>query len=489
MSTAHPQEAVFAANTLAPRRRHPPRRIFTARCCLGGLVVLVSIIGIITVILVARFAVDAFHHITSPFGSFAHNPSRSNRQEDSSDIVRPLVDSSSLFDIRTTVWLDVSQHLKQKKRLPHDTRVVHYTHTSGEKRSEAILYSELLFSNVSMQSRHHSAARIRVPIEPLYSQDLGPSTLRATFQLVPRNISAELLFKTYDSIYPSHLPIGPRSPHSPLVRKRQSHASLADALDRSGISVNLVTLLATKWRLNGTQYNLRNDYGIESPMFDGSPSNRVFGKATKEGLYIADQNRIMIPHIKTRSRIILLKEDHSFATSTYNPKLTSAKQSLDKACAPMKNKSFHTSANGKCQRSSNDAVFENVLHFTNTTSREENLYYAPFLTQQVAACAQRHHRTLPRSTPSSNAPSEAHHDTADKCLVPMLQTDDSRQYFEFDLDVFFSCHHHLRSNAAEALVHTYEPKLQDYVENVTEIRTQMSTVSDMQWSLQGGLPE
>lgn len=114
-------------------------------------------------------------------------------------------------------------------------------------------------------------------------------------------------------------------------------------------------------------------------------------------------------------------------------------------------------------------------------SSSEVYYYAPYLTQQGSPSAYRHHRTIPRLQPNSLSTTED--DTADQCLVPMLQNDNSHQFFEFDWDVAFSSHVHTRAQMAESINVFLQGELQDYEEENKELRVKTNMDHDMQWFL------
>lgn len=111
-----------------------------------------------------------------------------------------------------------------------------------------------------MKSRLHASTRIRVPVEPLYTQPLGQATLRAAIVLVPETAPSGVQFKSSFPIYPSYLPIGPRSPQQFKMRRSATVPyTLQDALEISTINTNLLTLLPNEWRLNTTQPKIRED--------------------------------------------------------------------------------------------------------------------------------------------------------------------------------------------------------------------------------------
>lgn len=487
------ERQVFDPDTFPRRRRRnkAQKRPLSIKCFLIAFAILGSIVGLFITGLLFQTASQILYNVTSPFSQLSKE-AKYSRSEDSHALVRPLLTSSSHFDVRATVWLDVTQHLDQAKSLPSNIQVVHYTQPDGKNRSEAIIYSKVIFKNADMQTRLHSSVKLQIPIEPFYSQTLGKATLRATFQLMPHSVPSELQFIGSDTIYPSFLPIGPRSPESYLLKKgAPAPSSLEEALERSGININLLTLLPTNWRLNHTSWNIREDSHVDPPMFDGTPANRAFGSNKTIGEFFIRENRILLPHVRTRSRIILLKEDHAFNVSSYFPRLATVKNAMETDCASMQRiSSSHHVSNGKCQRPIQEAVFENLLHFsntsvtssTNTTSASEIYYYAPFLTQPQSPSAYRHHRTIPRLRPNALS-STKKVDETDQCLVPMLQIDKSHQFFEFDWDIAFSSHVHLRAQLAESITTHLQGPLQDYKERNEELRVKTNMDHDLQWAM------
>jgi hypothetical protein len=474
---------VFEAGSVPRSPKQSPRRRITAKCCLILAAVLGTLISAPILYIVATFSHGVVSSIRSPYAEIASEIGT----------VLPLIDSTSRFDVLATVWLDVTHHLSEGHSLPQDIKVVQYKQPNGQNKSEAILYSDLFFTNASMGSKLHSSQLIRFPVELLYTQPLGFSTLRATFQLMPHSPPTPIPLKSSELIYPTYVPIGPRSPHSLLLRGGETPATLNEALERSAVNINLIKLLPTKWQLNDTESILRSDYGEDPPMLDGAKSNRRFTRERTEGLIVDKKHRLLLPHIQTRSRVILVKEEQKFNPIQYEFKRQSWLSTYERDCKEFKEEFkglFNPfPSDGKCQRQSKSSIFENKLIFANDDegSTLNQTFYAPYLTQSVSASAQRHLQTIPRFSPlsresdstSTNAPSK------DQCIIPMLETDKSGKYFQFDWDVFFSSHEHPRASAAENTYQHHYPDLQDFRDNGTEIRTRVSFAEDMTWSLQG----
>jgi hypothetical protein len=471
-----------------PKRRKTPNRKLTFRCCLKTFAVLGAALGIVLLVLIGKALYGSSLKITAAHSDMPHFTGIG---------VRPLVNATAKFDVLATVWLDVTQHLAKGGVLSDDTQVVTYRSWDGTERKEAILYSELLFKDATMASKLHATARIRLPIEPLYTQSLGPASLRGTFKLVARSLPVGLAFNSSTHVYPSHLPIGPRSPTSSMLRTNvteegaQAPFTLEEALEHSAISTNLLTLLSTEWQLqNETHRHLRGDSGVDSPMFDGSPSNRAF--AVEKGnlsQYIADRShRILLPHVCTRSRVMLIREERTLPIYDYYQRFGKSLKKLAVDCIELhKANGTKFTSNGQCQRLLQDSPFENRLQFHNRTNVEQVYpFYAPFLAQQTSAAAHRHHRTIPNTPPNkpSSSPTAAK-TKEDNCLIPLLQMDASAQYFEFDWDVLFSAHVHLRSMIAESFSQHSEPLLEKLLEsNTTQLRIRLSEGESAIWALQ-----
>jgi hypothetical protein len=509
--------AVFEPGSVPRSRKTTKQRRRGATCCfivVGGLSTLVCLfIGA----LIAKTLIYNLDVIVSPHTSTVQESGQTELEEVS---IKPLISSTTPFDIRVTVWLDVTSHLDQGKTLPTDLRVLHYRQ-HGKKRSEAVIFSRLLFQNATMDSHLHTSARIRFPVEPLYTQSLGPATLRGTFQVVPHFDAPEgLTFNTSIPIYPPQLPIGPRTPNPSgidVISNRNENdretwlnhpSTLEECMEYSAINVNLLTLLQTQWRLNDTKANLRSDYGVDSPMYDGAPSNRAFHKVNNSSnstdqFYIStNTHNIMLPHVRTRSRIIMIREDRNFSMALYTTKFKKAHEDMRTKCAGLMKRqrgSEEHVSDGSCPRPIDWSIYENFIHFfrnTSTLSEEavrnattHQFRYAPFLTQRTSSSAYRHHRTIPRHIPGSEEKGTllSSEGKEDVCRVPMLETDESQRFFEFDWDVAFSSHKHMRASLAETMDGKIgvSSQLEDFKDDGTELRVKSRFVDEAHWEVYG----
>lgn len=491
--------------TASTSARRVARRASPWRICLVTFASLGSLFSLVVVVVVAIEAKRLLQELQWPHSKLAQP---NNYSYNALGSIRPLVNSSTPFSLLATVWLDVTDHLKEGNSIASEIQVVNYTQWKGLNRSEAILYSGLLFEGVRMTDRLHTSTRIRVPISPLYSQQIGPASLRATIQVVPHDVANGLLFNGSGRIYPDNLPIGPRSPQSWRLHQNATapfNYTLQASMETSSLNMNLLTLLPSQWRLNGTRPNIRRDLGRESQMLDGASSNRFFQRAVNNSnsskdrakIFVGKENRLFLPHIRTRSRIILINEERSFKLALYWRKWRGLQAELMEACAPFRPGRPNAFSDGSCSRTLQNSMFESLLRFQEAgaaaTQRNatSHFFYAPFLTQQVGAAAYRHHRTLPGFSfaPPLNAsrvpPRKLASKAEDECLVPMIDQDASGEYFEFDWDVTYSSHTHERATKAEITQIDSELPVKDVQDGQEDIRLEEGQHDVVSWSLQG----
>ncbi|UZJ57152.1 hypothetical protein CBS101457_006472 [Exobasidium rhododendri] len=483
----HPWERQVFEPDAVPRQRNTSQRKVTFKCCIKIFAALIIVFSILVVSLIGRAVYAAKIDFTS-----AH----SDLKRANVSGVRPLVNTTDRFDVLATVWLDVTQHLATGGTLPDDVKVVQYKSWNGVKRSEAILYSDLLVQNATMQSKVHATARVRLPIEPLYTQALGPATLRGTFKIIPHSHPEGLQFNASVCTYPNSLPVGPRSPNARMLDDTlsQKPTSIEEALEQSAISVNLLALLSSNWQtsLNESHAHLRDDMGVDPSIFDGSPSNRAFANSgSSTSIYARKDHRILLPHIRTRSRVMLIKEERILPIPEYYRRFWTSKAKMAIDCSGFLNATLNHTSDGRCQRPIQDSIFENWLDFHNSTDESHiQAYYAPYLAQQATSAAYRHHRTIPRFLPNKDEIKASRKAGARKegngCLVPLLEMDDSRSYFHFDWDVFFSAHVHMRSSFAD----TFHSENSDQPTEVlskddkSELRIKENAATNIIWNLQ-----
>ncbi|PWN86484.1 hypothetical protein FA10DRAFT_56638 [Acaromyces ingoldii] len=484
MSERLPAQLVFDSASV-PRQR-PRARAVSAKCCCYSFALIIAAFVLCAFALLAQTTYKIARNIASPHEDLT-------AKSTSIDVIKPLINSTSRFDILATVWLDVTQHVAAGKQLPSETRVVTYTSPAGPERSEAILFSGNIVANTTMLSRVHGKARIKVPIEPLYSQSLGPSTLRATFQLKPHDQSALGTFESNRAIYPAGLPVGPRSPSSPLLFKEKSinetsrPGTFTEALEHSSVNANLLTLLPSKWRLEDAMDNLRERKmdDLVDPYFDRSAANCAFANrddVNSHGrhLYVGKEQQLMIPHIITRTRLVLVKEEREFDAVHYMKRWKEAISQFSAACKDIAERA------ATCSRPYQFSLFENLISTRIVEGEPSRHFYAPFLVQPWRTIAPRHHRTLPlsKSWEAGALPVEA---DEGKCLIPMLDVDASGEHFVLDWDVPFSSHSHMRASMAET-VHSQQSLATSASVTILELpaapRVNISESSDIEWQVQ-----
>jgi hypothetical protein len=280
--------------------------------------------------------------LNHPHSDITFNHKKHPVEEARPPLVEPLINASTPFDIVATVWLDVTQHLEQGHTLPPGSETVTYllsNTTVQETRTDAILYQNVLFRNVTMDSFVFTSLPLDVPIEPLYTQVLGPSSLRVTFTLQPDDqMMADLGdLEGRMTVYPNTSLTLPRSlsSASPVTNKTGSLV-LQDVLDHTAPSIPLLQLLPSSYYLQGdlpgfncTGGNssmplrskmLQNVSPLAPSFMDNSYSSRHFVKnltRDQDGnrYYIGDSKscRIWNPHIRSRVNVVLLRDERIFA--------------------------------------------------------------------------------------------------------------------------------------------------------------------------------
>ncbi|EPQ26054.1 uncharacterized protein PFL1_06263 [Pseudozyma flocculosa PF-1] len=405
---------------------------------------------------------------------------------------RPLFGPDDRFDVLATVWLDVTDHLDAGRSLPRSPidgtplRVVEYPVSGpfrhknrGRTRKEAVLFSQILFRQVSARdSKRHATVPLSVPIAPLYTASLGPASLRATFTVQdtlhppPVNASAHgFRYAGGNTVYTPFPPMLPRIPE--LLNVDQLYVrSLNHALSRSGISVSLVNLLESRWARPATP-SPDNSSIVSAPdardrttmMFDAAPDNLHFLRdpalaAAKQNLdrpamrgrmpeFTDEERTVLLPHIATRSRVALVKDDHVYSQAMAVRVHLRTMQDFTNHC--------HSWSDARCERPYGLHSFEHSARLIDTRDPDatHQHFYAPFLAHNAMASAARHHRLLPSRAPASafaepDAPPlppppppltlKRSDDDDDQCRVPALDVDATGRFFQFDWDVYFSAH-------------------------------------------------
>lgn len=497
MSQRRPARQVFDPASV-PRPRSSSSRIAPVKCCCLSFILVCTVIFLYGLAFVAKTFVDVARNVASPHQDITAESTEVFR-------VKPLVNSSSSFDVLATVWLDVTQHLAAGLLLPSEMAVVTYEAPPGNRRSEAILFSGPIIENVTMSDRAHGNAKLKIPIEPLYSQSLGPSTLRATFKIRPYGIESLGKLNSSVVIYPSGLPIGPRSPASPLLDESRlvngtwTPRTISEALEHSSVNANLLTLLPSKWRLEDVTPSKREAgvRDLNDAHFDKSEANIAFTDNKKVNgssrhLYFDEERRLMIPHLLARSRLVLVKEERSLQAAEYMKRQKEAADQMSATCKPSSRVDSHatvTEHTGLCSRPYHSSLFENFLSTVTEEEGHPNMFYAPFLIQQQRALASRHYRTLPLSRPLPGSASKFTTTVERKeCLIPLVKIDDNSDFILFDWHVSFSSHNHMRASLPDGIhwIRQLGPGTNVTLADLPESpRVNASVEDDIEWQVRG----
>lgn len=274
--------------------------------------------------------------------------------------VTPLIKSSDPFNIRATVWLDVTQHLEQGFHLPktadgNELEVISYHTDRNTTRTEVILYSDIVFNHFRAkdESQQFANVPISIPIDPLYTQDLGPSTLRITYSAEAQPETEQRMGKLVllRSLFPFSSYILPRTKDSIRIQSGcdgslSNHTnsssidwhdvtSLSRALEFNGASMSLLSLRISQQSIlpNCTyEENLSIDPNVSS-FLDNAPTKRSFTNKTildRSGrrLILGENCTVLSPLLRTHSRLYMIPSDHTLDFTQYGTEQSQTRTSL-----------------------------------------------------------------------------------------------------------------------------------------------------------------
>ncbi|PWN51478.1 hypothetical protein IE53DRAFT_48745 [Violaceomyces palustris] len=545
---------IFHPDSIPGGRRSRKKNWSGARCSvtcffstLGGLSLLLGCVVVYFIILFVRTA-----HIITPHSPLIWTPPTDNVSYVPADyeVVRPLINSTTPFDLLVTVWLDVTEHLDQGYRLPSPAtplqgqqqegyKVVEYTLPDGTDMKEAVIYSDLLIRDVLIKDKVHQSVKLRLPIEPFYTQHLGPSTLRATFTLVPKRsvLEAYGTFNNSVSVYPVNAPIRPRRPsyliHSGRTGTEEGDAEVGDAggsfmaasnveeaMDLSSFTASLLQLApsgkSTKDAGLDLSPNLRLNRLRPSRIFDGDTYNRRFThkdypRPGGQGFYYVNPGEdLMVPFINSRSRVMFIKEDRLFQKPSFDHSQYQVRKELA-SCYPSTNASTWMT----CSMDDQDKHVTTQLSFKkekaevgSNRGNEEAIspkgefrhFYAPVLLPGHLASGPRHQLPIPLKRPTASPTDKTAARKASivikggkeiqLCPPTELGVDSNLEFFEMDWDVFFSSHSLFWLAAFQSRDHAV-PTLweEEWEEDLKEGKGYLPTKTRMdhekEWMLQG----
>ncbi|CAO1637533.1 unnamed protein product [Jaminaea pallidilutea] len=419
--------------------------------------------------------------------------------------VLPLIDGSTPFALRATVWLDVTAHLDAGHALPRQLpdgrplQVIQYSPISNstaraveqtaettqqepstaQLRTEVILYEENILEGSKMLSKGGFAELpVYVPAHPLYSQLLGPSSLRATFTVLPSEQATDGLGAIYNatSIFngSEHLRL-PRSRHDPRIAPDAD--TLEAALSGVGVSVPLLDLLPsghkytadshmdgatgaeeTDLQCSGDNVFTRRQYLVDNirpslqfvKQFHRDDQNRI--------MYLGKDCQIWVPHVLSRVRLVLAKELRHFSAEEYMMGQNGTARILQKHCWSHK---AEGDSDGGCALVSSVKPLELLLRFNERASANSadsvqsadsfasadpalHLRYGPQLSVISSPNVAIDRITVPRVRPTSHTSPALN----DICKLPELLLFDE-DFFFANISLRFSAHGGIRRGLPE----------------------------------------
>ncbi|SPO30577.1 uncharacterized protein UTRI_05194 [Ustilago trichophora] len=419
---------------------------------------------------------------TKPYALKRQEVSRYNASQ-----VHPLIDASSTFDIHATVWQDVTDLLARGEKLPHrdvswtfvEYELVHRSvggFAKNETRTEVVLWSGVIARGAKPESKIHNSIHLRVPVAPLYTSNLGRSSLRATFSIAVPDDQARILgtFRNVSSVFTSETPAMPILPRRPDFAEKRPDHDLNTALADTGISTSLLELVPSPWfrttddgKPATSTIPSSRDPSI-SPFYGAHLQNiRFLDLSSNETNQTAPghlpefrnaDGTILLPHFKTRSRLGMVRATDVFDNFTFQSQHLVATIQMRRACK--------NSVDWPCIREYRKHAFETMLTFAQTPrlasttpssedeeqSEENHFYHAPVLTQAMQG-SPIYQRRIPQRLPTldqKDEPVTLKTNASAACEIPPARLDASRQYFEFDWHIYFSSHTLQRVAVAES---------------------------------------
>jgi hypothetical protein len=332
----------------------------------------------------------------------------------------------------------------------------------GRRRVDAVLFSGVVFKNVTWKKAQFVEQSVKIPIEPLYTQQLGPSSLRITYQLVlPQEVQPGTL-RSLHTIFPDTSATLPRSLFSRRVNAsslaiatvekgsqvlRVNTSSLDEAMENLGVSDSLLTIRPTSYRLSECKSpNLLES--LDSPSF--IDNNYVRQRFVSHAILdergrkvIVDGNcTIWLSHLHTRSSVSFVPMEKEMMIGNYVNRQDILAQEV-RDCFEMSGNSKRLL---KCKQLRKNGPLEGMLVFesrrtgeleaagANNAIYDLSYRYAPQIVNRPGATPPIELQTLPRNRPKAGAIGPL---KADECTLPLLVPDKSGEFFDVNLNLRF----------------------------------------------------
>lgn len=468
MDAPEETQQVFHLSSIPVDRAQKQReaRQGSYRLCFYTSLTILALFGGLVLIGTGYLAATLLNKFLFPTKALAIQPKHVQRFNTSQ--VHPLVDASSTFDIHATVWQDVSDFLARGQHLPERVepwKLVEYeiAHRSeggfaeNTTRTEAILFSGAIARGVTLRSKIHRTVPLRIPVAPLYTDNLGRSSLRATFSIVIPEDQAQTLgdYRNVSSVFSQDFPILPRRPD---FAERSPSQDLNSALADAGISISLLELVPSPYFRTTSEGKKAHENiassGTVNPFFSAHRENLHFLEPTFNDTrrprddylpeYRDESARILLPHFRTRSRLGIARMTDVFDNSTFHWRHRNAQMLTKQACK--------NTVDRPCSRNYDALPFQTVLSFNHRPdppsvsedrSDQVSFYYAPILSQVVSPGSPIFQRRIPQQMPKRDDVNETaifRSNASLSCEIPPARLDSSRQYFEFPWEIYFSAH-------------------------------------------------
>ncbi|KAF6745662.1 hypothetical protein DFP72DRAFT_925470 [Ephemerocybe angulata] len=241
-------KGALVLNPGAMKRRGPSRlkRLMFRGC---------MVVSCLVVLGIAKFASVLYKRAQFPH-QFMYKDLKPEEVEDWSNVVRPLVDENTKFDIVATVWV--------ANRTFDFTLGNEWAQWAGQSPEEHI-FSGVIFRGVTLSDKHvHARVNLSIPLENFSAEYLENNDLRASFTLIPQ--APSLLDNMTD--YSSWFLDGPIVP--PQMRPHQYPQF-------TGVAGEAKELL--KWRVQ----EAIDSFGVSTPLLQFHHIRSSCGQERREG--------------------------------------------------------------------------------------------------------------------------------------------------------------------------------------------------------------
>ncbi|KAK8850553.1 hypothetical protein IAR55_004471 [Kwoniella newhampshirensis] len=347
---------------LQPHRR-PRRR--SAWKCLGiacGLLTL-GIIIFITFAIVSTFY-NFTKSVRDPHRSLIYNGTLTSVKPGGGQVVGPLIDMNTEFDVVFTVWRRVpnneTEYADEYLRAGHDDGLDEIDAYNATELAVAgmtqlapveirrfpqqeLLWSGVVFKDVTMRDKHLDAEiQFKLPLSRFYDERLYSADVRGAMAMVPKKGSKLDRMESHSDWRPERVKLVPKMDESLKETVARFDDNQWDAIEHMAVSWSLIEFhnrpnpcdkINSTTTLADSEVQIKEeklaseesiDFGFETE--EQVTSEEMTGKKTKK---IGDINKELHPHIITRSHLYIMNETRLFDRKAFDKQ---HKTLRDKAC-------------------------------------------------------------------------------------------------------------------------------------------------------------